>query len=180
MELIVKIFFLQGRDCFLRRGAGGKAYLKISFKWCFYCRSAGDVILLGKTNMLRFNHPQEAAKLRKKRYVSSIRDLRVQHSNDISRDNLVHKLVTSVTIQKQPAIHLLKKSNENLVREKVQCCPAFFFLMVSVWIVQSKVKYVSCVLFSVLLSLQYESMENLADIGSEPEREPSYMFYNAG
>ena len=31
---------------------------------------AGDVILLGKTNMLRFNHPQEAAKLRKKRYVS--------------------------------------------------------------------------------------------------------------
>lgn len=23
-------------------------------------------------------------------------------------------------------------------------------------------------------------MENLADIGSEPEREPSYMFYNAG
>ncbi|XP_067020405.1 kinesin-like protein KIF16B isoform X2 [Acropora muricata] len=56
--------------------------------------SQGDVILLGKTNMLRFNHPQEAAKLRKKRY--------------------------------------------------------------------------------------YESMENLADIGSEPEREPSYMFYNAG
>ena len=33
--------------------------------------STGDVILLGKTNMLRFNHPQEAAKLRKKRYVSS-------------------------------------------------------------------------------------------------------------
>lgn len=27
---------------------------------------------------------------------------------------------------------------------------------------------------------QYESMENLADIASEPEREPSYMFYNAG
>ncbi|KAK2567739.1 Kinesin-like protein KIF16B [Acropora cervicornis] len=58
------------------------------------CQVNGDVILLGKTNMLRFNHPQEAAKLRKKRY--------------------------------------------------------------------------------------YESMENLADIGSEPEREPSYMFYNAG
>ncbi|RMX36700.1 hypothetical protein pdam_00015831 [Pocillopora damicornis] len=56
--------------------------------------SQGDVILLGKTNMLRFNHPQEAAKLRKKRY--------------------------------------------------------------------------------------YESMENLADLSSEPEREPSYMFYNAG
>jgi len=56
--------------------------------------SQGDVILLGKTNMLRFNHPQEAAKLRKKRYC--------------------------------------------------------------------------------------ESMENLADIGSESEREPSYMFYNAG
>lgn len=35
-----------------------------------YFFSAGDVILLGKTNMLRFNHPQEAAKLRKKRYVS--------------------------------------------------------------------------------------------------------------
>lgn len=32
--------------------------------------NTGDVILLGKTNMLRFNHPQEAAKLRKKRYVS--------------------------------------------------------------------------------------------------------------
>ena len=36
---------------------------------CFF---TGDVILLGKTNMLRFNHPQEAAKLRKKRYVSCI------------------------------------------------------------------------------------------------------------
>ena len=38
--------------------------------WNCYVCIAGDVILLGKTNMLRFNHPQEAAKLRKKRYVS--------------------------------------------------------------------------------------------------------------
>ncbi|XP_048586008.1 kinesin-like protein KIF16B isoform X2 [Nematostella vectensis] len=56
--------------------------------------SQGDVVLLGKTNMFRYNHPQEAAKLRKQRY--------------------------------------------------------------------------------------YESMENLAEIGTEPERTPSYLFYNAG
>ena len=32
----------------------------------------GAVILLGRTNMFRFNHPKEAAKLREKRKVSSI------------------------------------------------------------------------------------------------------------
>ena len=30
----------------------------------------GDVLLLGKTNTFRYNHPGEAAKLRKKRMVS--------------------------------------------------------------------------------------------------------------
>lgn len=31
--------------------------------------SPGAVILLGRTNMFRFNHPKEAAKLREKRKV---------------------------------------------------------------------------------------------------------------
>lgn len=35
----------------------------------------GAVILLGRTNMFRFNHPKEAAKLREKRKVSSIKSL---------------------------------------------------------------------------------------------------------
>lgn len=34
---------------------------------CFFC--SGAVILLGRTNMFRFNHPKEAAKLREKRKV---------------------------------------------------------------------------------------------------------------
>ena len=71
----------------------GKAHLKISLKWCLYFLSVGDVILLGKTNMLRFNHPQEAAKLRKKRYVSSILDRWVRYSYDINHDNLKCKNV---------------------------------------------------------------------------------------
>ena len=34
--------------------------------------SAGDVILLGTTNVFRFNHPREAAELREKRKVSTL------------------------------------------------------------------------------------------------------------
>ena len=37
--------------------------------------------MLGKTNMLRFNHPQEAAKLRKKRYVSRFVELAPNEKN---------------------------------------------------------------------------------------------------
>lgn len=33
---------------------------------------SGAVILLGRTNMFRFNHPKEAAKLREKRKVSGM------------------------------------------------------------------------------------------------------------
>lgn len=33
----------------------------------------GAVILLGRTNMFRFNHPKEAAKLREKRKVSCMK-----------------------------------------------------------------------------------------------------------
>lgn len=36
---------------------------------CLLCRGPGAVILLGRTNMFRFNHPKEAAKLREKRKV---------------------------------------------------------------------------------------------------------------
>lgn len=41
---------------------------------CFFM-FLGAVILLGRTNMFRFNHPKEAAKLREKRKVSSIKSL---------------------------------------------------------------------------------------------------------
>lgn len=37
-------------------------------EWCVFF-SSGAVILLGRTNMFRFNHPKEAAKLREKRKV---------------------------------------------------------------------------------------------------------------
>lgn len=34
-----------------------------------FVHNSGDVIVLGKTNLFRFNHPQEAAELREKRKV---------------------------------------------------------------------------------------------------------------
>lgn len=40
----------------------------IASEWCVFF-SSGAVILLGRTNMFRFNHPKEAAKLREKRKV---------------------------------------------------------------------------------------------------------------
>lgn len=40
-----------------------------------FCVLVGAVILLGRTNMFRFNHPKEAAKLREKRKVSGVRSL---------------------------------------------------------------------------------------------------------
>lgn len=39
---------------------------------CF-CMFLGAVILLGRTNMFRFNHPKEAAKLREKRKVRNLK-----------------------------------------------------------------------------------------------------------
>lgn len=39
------------------------------FTSCRLCCGPGAVILLGRTNMFRFNHPKEAAKLREKRKV---------------------------------------------------------------------------------------------------------------
>lgn len=38
----------------------------------FVISVVGDVILLGTTNVFRFNHPREAAELREKRKVSTV------------------------------------------------------------------------------------------------------------
>ena len=41
-------------------------------RFMIFVISEGDVILLGTTNVFRFNHPREAAELREKRKVSTV------------------------------------------------------------------------------------------------------------